>query len=240
MLSFESFLNIQEFAHKSLWKKGDPVWSALKSLKDYLKRNSLQQIEVDIPDGVFLKNPEMISIGAGTVIEPGVMIQGPCIIGKNCFISHGAYLRGNIITGDHCHIGHATEIKNSILLDHAAATHFVYLGDSILGNYVNLGAGIKCANLRLDREEVTVFFEGRKEKTGLHKFSCVVGDHVQIGCNSVINPGTIIGKESFSYPMMNISGVIHPQSQITPKGVVRIKERILEKILCKLSPLEKE
>lgn len=240
MLTFESLLTIERFAHKSLWPKGEPVWSALRYLKDYLNKNNPQRIEIDIPEGVFLKNQETISIGTGTIIEPGVMIQGPCIIGKNCFIAHSAYLRGNIITGDHCHIGHATELKGSILLDYAAATHFVYLGDSILGNHVNLGAGIKCANLRLDREEVTVFFEGRKMKTGLSKFSCVVGDHVQIGCNSVINPGTIIGRESFSYPMMNISGVVQPQSRITPEGVLPVKQRIIEKLLCNLNPPEKD
>jgi NDP-sugar pyrophosphorylase family protein len=189
------------------------------------------KIEIEIPEGVYLERKELISIGKGTVIEPGVFIRGPCMIGKNCTIRHGAYLRESVILGDQCHIGHGTELKHSVLLDRAAATHFVYVGDSILGHSVNLGAGVKCANLRLDRADVSVRFNGKKLKTGLKKFGAIVGDRVQIGCNSVLNPGTLIGRESFSFPLMNLKGTIPSRSQIDTKGIRPIEQNLLEKLL---------
>ncbi len=227
MLDVEDFFFLDSFAHRSLWKKGEAVWFPLIHLNEYLNEKNPCRIEIEIPEGVFLENRESISIGEGTLIEPGVFIQGPCMIGKHCRIRHGAYIRPEVICGDHCQIGHSAELKHSILLDHAAATHFVYVGDSILGNRVNLGAGVKCANLRLDRGEVKV----GKIKTGLKKLGAIVGDRVQIGCNSVLNPGTLIGMESFSYPLMNLKGVILKRSQVTEKGIGPIEQKILEKLI---------
>lgn len=231
MIPIEIFFSLKRFAHKALWKEGEPVWSPLLALNKYLSEKNPCRIEIEIPKGVFLEKPEWISIGQGTVIEPGVFIQGPCIIGKNCRIRHGAYIRESVICGDHCQIGHSAELKHSILLDYACATHFVYVGDSILGNEVNLGAGVKCANMRLDRREVNVVIEGKRVKTGLKKFGCVIGDRVQIGCNSVLNPGTLVGMESLSYPLINLSGCIPPRSQMTPRGIKPIEPKILEKLL---------
>jgi NDP-sugar pyrophosphorylase family protein len=115
-----------------------------------------------------------------------------------------------VILGNHCSIGHCAELKNSILLNDAAVTHFVYVGDSIIGNRVNLAAGVKCANLRLDRKDVRI--EGRE--TGLKKFGSIVGDDVQVGCNCVLNPGTLLGKGTICYPLRNVSGLIQPGSII--------------------------
>lgn len=227
MLSVETFFSLQRFAHRALWKKGEPVWAPLILLNDYLNEKNPCRIEIEIPEGVFLEKKGEISIGEGTVIEPGVLIQGPCIIGKNCVIRHGAYLRGGVICGDHCQVGHSAELKHSILLDYACATHFVYVGDSILGNEVNLGAGVKCANLRLDRRDVLV----SGVKTGLRKFGCVVGDRTQIGCNSVLNPGTLVGMECVAHPLMNLGGQVPIRSQVTAKGIEPIEPKILEKLL---------
>ena len=207
------FFSLRRFAHQSLWKDDAPPWAALSILKNYLSQWS-HKIEIDLPPYVHLERPELISIGKGTIIEPGVYIQGPCIIGRDCIIRHGAYLRDSVICGDHCAIGHSAELKNSILLDSAAATHFVYVGDSILGNRVNLGAGVKCANLRLDRKEILAYFEGRKIKTGLKKWGAVIGDGCQIGCNSVLNPGTLMGQDSICPPLVSLGGYIPPRSRI--------------------------
>jgi len=217
-LTAQLFFHLNAFAHKALWEEGAPVWSALHKLKEYLNAFALGKIESPIGAGVHLVRPELISIGVGVVIEPGVLIQGPCIIGDHCKIDHGAYIRENVILGKGCRIGHSAELKHSILLDGAAATHFVYLGDSIVGTNVNLGAGVKCANLRLDREEVSVLWENQKIKSGLKKFGAIIGDESQIGCNCVLNPGTLIGKESICYPLLNIGGYIPPKSQIKTKG----------------------
>lgn len=231
--SIDQFFSLQKFAHRALWKKGEPVWSALHELKDYLARARLGQIEIEIPANVYLERPALISIGKGTVIEPGVFIQGPCIIGEHCIIRHGAYLRGDLILGNRCVIGHSTELKHSILLDAAAATHFVYAGDSIIGNGANLGAGVKCANLRLDRRDVVVRWEKIVFKTKLKKFGAVIGDGVQIGCNCVLNPGTLVGRESVCHPLLNLGGVISPQSLVKGKNFIEIEplgKRILEQI----------
>lgn len=234
MVDIETFFSLDGFVHAALWKKGEAVWSALLHIKEYLKKERFK-IQIDVPKTAHLIHPETISIGEGTVLEPGVMIQGPCIIGRNCVIRHGAYIREDVIIGDDCQVGHSAELKHSILLNGAAATHFVYVGDSILGRFVNLGAGVKCANLRLDRNEVSVFSSGTKWKTGLKKFGAIIGDHVQIGCNSVLNPGTLVGKESFSYPLMNLKGFIPPRSQVDQKGVRPIEQKILEKLIWQSS-----
>lgn len=217
------FFSLKRYAHAALWKEGLPVWSALLELEAYFLNYKEYKIEIEIPPGVHLAKPECISIGKGTILEPGVFIQGPCILGKECVIRHGAYLRGGVIGGDRCAIGHSAEIKGSILLDQANATHFTYVGDSILGNGVNLGAGVKCANLRLDRKEITIKTKQEKIKTGLRKMGAILGDLCQVGCNSVLNPGTIIGPQTLCPALVSISGVLPAKSQIksTPTWIVQ-------------------
>lgn len=219
------FFTLDEFVHSSLWPDGEPVWAPLHHLKKYLHLQSLGQIQIDVPPSVHLIHPELISIGKGTVIEPGVCIQGPCIIGDNCKLAHGAYVRKYVILGDGCAVGHSAEIKHSIVLNHAYITHFTYIGDSIVGNRVNLSAGVKCANLRLDKAEVTVRYENMQWNSGLKKFGSILGDDVQIGCNCVLNPGTIVGKESVCHPLLDLRGYIPPQSTVTGTKEIRI-ERI--------------
>ncbi len=216
VLTSSQFFTLSEFAHSSLFENCQYPWEALVRLEKYFDGLKLGKIEVDIPPGVHLVNPELIWIESGTVIEPGVFIQGPCVIGKNCIIRHGAYIRGFVVTGDSCVIGHDTEIKHSILLNHASAAHFNYVGNSILGNRSNLGAGVKCANLRLDHQPVYVNLYGERINTGLHKLGAIVGDGAQVGCNCVINPGTILGKNSFCFPCLNVYGIVPENGKIKP------------------------
>lgn len=213
----KAFFLIDGYLHEELFENAAFVWEALHRLPLYLERQKLGKIEASLSKDVHLVNPQLISIGMGTVVEPGVYIQGPCIIGPNCTIRHGAYIRGNVVTGEGCLIGHDTEIKHAILLNRAMAPHFNYVGDSILGNDCNLGAGVKLANFRLDHEEVSVLFQGKKIGTGLKKFGAIVGDGVQLGCNVVANPGTLLGPKVFCYPCLNIGGVIPSMKVI--KGV---------------------
>ena len=160
----------------------------------------------------------MISIGQGSVIEPGAYIQGPCVIGKNCIVRHGAYIRGNVLTGDDCLIGHDTEVKQAILFNKARPAHFAYIGDSILGNGVNLGAGVKCANFKLDHSSIQLNISGKLVATGMRKLGALIGDGSQIGCNSVTNPGTLIGQEVRCYPCLTLQGFIPSRSLIKPAG----------------------
>jgi NDP-sugar pyrophosphorylase family protein len=225
MTEIEDYFSLRGFAHRGLWKEGEPLWAPLRDLNDYLKGQTFR-IEIAIPKGVHLDRPELISIGKGTLIEPGVYIKGPCIIGKGCILRHGAYLRDGVLCGDHALIGHSSEIKHSILLDSSAATHFTYVGDSIIGSGANLGAGVKCANLRLDRKEIAVFVDGKRVKTGLKKLGALVGDRVQIGCNSVLNPGTLIGKDTVSYPLLNLGGTIPQRSKMIGQQKITRESRL--------------
>jgi NDP-sugar pyrophosphorylase family protein len=206
--SVADFFDLSSFEHQSVFEKCSYVWQVLEKLEAYLLRQSLGTIASAHQECAYLVNPDLISIGEGTVIEPGAYIRGPCIIGRNCQIRHGSYIRGNVIVGDRCVVGHATELKHSILLNHARAAHFAFVGDSVLGNDVNLGAGVKCANLRLDGSPVCVRYHQQSISTGLRKCGAIVGDGCQIGCNVVINPGTLFGKRAKCYPCVNIGGVI--------------------------------
>lgn len=210
------FFDLTNFAHASLFKDCTYVWEALSKIKLYLQNSSLGNIEVTVPEGVYLINPELISIGKGTVLEQGAYIKGPCIIGENCSVRHGAYIRGDFIAGNNCVIGHDTEVKNAVMLDKAQAGHFAYLGDTILGNYVNLGAGTKCANLKLDHQNVSVNIDGDLFDTGLKKFGAIIGDESQTGCNSVTNPGSLLGKQVCCYPCVNFGGFIASRQIIRP------------------------
>jgi UDP-N-acetylglucosamine diphosphorylase / glucose-1-phosphate thymidylyltransferase / UDP-N-acetylgalactosamine diphosphorylase / glucosamine-1-phosphate N-acetyltransferase / galactosamine-1-phosphate N-acetyltransferase len=216
------FFELNNFQHAHIFDSCSFPWEALPKIEKYLKSLSLGNIQISIPNTAFLINPELISIGEGTVIEPSAYIKGPCVIGKNCTIRHGAYIRGNVITGDQCVIGHDTEVKNSIFLNKAQAAHFAYVGDCILGNGVNLGAGTKCANLKLDHQNIEVHLKGEKISTGLRKFGAILGDGVQLGCNSVMNPGTMLGKRVFCYPCVSVGGFVPEDHIIRPSQKVKI------------------
>lgn len=215
----EQFLDIQNFAYPELFSAEDFAWVSLDRLSSFLDSFSHQGIACPIPEGVYLENPETISIGEGTILEPGAFLRGPLVIGKNCSIRHGAYLRGYIVTGDHCVIGHATEVKHAIFLDHAQAAHFAYVGDSILGNDVNLGAGVKCANLRLDHSPIVIHGLPQGDApTGRRKLGAIIGDGAQIGCNAVLSPGTLIGKKAICYPCTHVRGYVPPEARV--KGAI--------------------
>lgn len=196
----EFFFNLKDFSHQSLFLKDQPIWETLKHLKNYLNSLKLGKIEINIPQGVTLVHPEKISIGKDVVLEPGCFIEGPCSLGRGVHVRHGAYIRPNVIIGDYSIVGHASELKHAILMNHSAAPHFNYVGDSIIGNHVNLGAGVICANFRLDKKKIFVSVAGEKIETHLLKFGAVIGDNSQLGCHTVINPGTLLRKKTLSPP----------------------------------------
>jgi NDP-sugar pyrophosphorylase family protein len=164
---------------------------------------------------IFDKN---IYLGENTVVEPGALIKGPAIIGHNTELRQGAYIRGNCIVGNRCVVGHTTEMKSTVMLDDAKAGHFAYLGDSILGNGVNLGAGTKLANLKMNNSEVILKIKDRAYETGLRKFGAILGDKVQTGCNSVTSPGALVGKYAMVYPALNVpTGYYPPECVVRPE-----------------------
>ena len=207
-VSPESLFDLSHFASASVFHDCTYVWEALSKIAPYLENADLGKIEGEVSKDAYLINPGLISIGKGTIVEPGAYIAGPCLIGKNCHVRSGAYIRGNLITGDGCVLGHDSEFKNVIMLDGAKAAHFAYVGDSILGNEVNLGAGTVLANLRLDRKQISFKIDAARVDTGRKKFGAALGDRSQTGCNSVLNPGTIFAKEATCRPCINIGGFV--------------------------------
>ena len=155
--------------------------------------------------GAFLYDDTVI-IGSGSIVEPGALIKGPAIIGKDTEVRQGAYMRGDCLVGDGCVVGHATEMKASIMLNGAQAGHFAYIGDSILGKDVNLGAGTKLANLKMIPGEVAVRSDRELLKTGRRKLGAILGDHTETGCNSVTSPGTLLSSRSIVYPGVSVPG----------------------------------
>jgi len=155
-----------------------------------------------------------IILGRGVFVEAGALIKSPAIIDDCAEIRQGAYLRGYCLIGKRCVVGHVTEVKHSIFLNDAKAGHFAYLGDSILGNQVNLGAGTKLANLRFTGGEVPVKTPGGTVVSGLRKFGAIMADHVQTGCNSVTNPGTLLGRRTMLLPNTTSPSGYHPPNSI--------------------------
>ncbi|WP_423223734.1 glucose-1-phosphate thymidylyltransferase [Candidatus Amarolinea aalborgensis] len=217
MLGPHSFFELSDFAHAALFDNKAFVWEAIPGIGAYAQaqladayRPALLGV---VAEGAYLVHPELIYLGEGSVIEPGAYVAGPCIIGRHCEIRHGAYLRGDVILGDHCVVGHASEVKNCIFLNGAHAPHFAYVGDSILGNRVNLGAGTKLSNLALTslkdpatgkRTTIRLEVNGQMVDTGLAKMGAIMGDDAQTGCNSVLNPGCVIGPRTLIYANISL------------------------------------
>ena len=173
---------------------------------------------IDLAESVYLKELN-IFIGKGTQLEPSAIIKGPAMIGESCDIRQGAYIRGNALIGDHSVIGHATEVKNSILMDHTEAGHFNYIGDSIIGSHVNLGAGSKLANLQfrtIDEKlkdyikPIQIPLNSEILSTGMEKLGAVIGDNVELGCNVIVCPGALIGKDVWVYPNLTVPKGYYP------------------------------
>lgn len=155
---------------------------------------------------------EDIHLAPGAVVEPGALIKGPTIVGSCTEVRQGAYIRGKCIVGKGCVVGHTTEMKSSVMLDNSKAGHFAYIGDSILGNSTNLGAGTKLANLKMREGNVHLRIGGELLDTGLRKLGAIIGDDVEIGCNSVTNPGCLLGKGSMILPVSSVPAGWHEPS----------------------------
>lgn len=152
-------------------------------------------------------------------IAPGAALAGPCIIGAETQVRQGALIRGNVLVGDGCVVGNSTEVKNSILFDGVQVPHFNYVGDSILGYRVHFGAGVIASNLRSDRRAVVIRSGTRKMETGLGKCGAMVGDFAEVGCNSVLNPGTVLGRKSRIYPLSSVCCTV-PEEGVFKGGLV--------------------
>jgi UDP-N-acetylglucosamine diphosphorylase / glucose-1-phosphate thymidylyltransferase / UDP-N-acetylgalactosamine diphosphorylase / glucosamine-1-phosphate N-acetyltransferase / galactosamine-1-phosphate N-acetyltransferase len=227
MRQVNDFFDLDGFPFADVFDGVNSAWEALDRIGDYIKRRGEWKIEGEVSPDAWLQG-DMIAIGEGSVVEPGAMIVGPALIGKNCVIRNGAYLRGKAIAGDGALIGHTTEVKNSIFLNGAKAAHFAYVGDSILGRGVNLGAGTKLANFKADtgNRSITVEVEGARIDTGRRKMGAILGDGVELGCNCVTMPGTLVGPGAIAYPCCMLRGAIPPRTIVKLRQNQQITGRL--------------
>ncbi len=198
--------DLSQTEHAELFAGCEYAWDALKKLKAYVEANVRPALHNRCEGRAYIG--EQVFIGEGTLVEDGVMIKGPAIIGKNCEIRHNAYIRDHVIVGDNCVVGNACELKQTLLFNGCQVPHFSYVGDSIFGFKAHLGAGVKISNVKLVSGNVTVDLDGAPFDTGLRKFGALLGDRTDIGCNSVLNPGSIIGRGSVVYPNMSWRGIL--------------------------------
>lgn len=168
----------------------------------------------------FERIDEFVWVGKGTTIEKSALIKGPAIIGYNCEIRHCAYIRGNVIIGNNVVVGNSTELKNSILFNKVQVPHYNYVSDSILGYKAHLGAGAITSNLKSNDTLVKVKCGDDIIETGLRKFGAILGDSAEVGCNAVLNPGTILGKDCIVYPLSSVRGYVPENSILKNSGEI--------------------
>jgi NDP-sugar pyrophosphorylase family protein len=215
------YLDLKQTDHAAIFHDVTQAWEVLPKLAKYLEEQmSPANFGQVIGDPVI---GEQVYIGPDTVIEPGAYIKGPAWIGPNCQIRHGAYIRENVIIGAGSVVGNSCEIKNSILFNNCQVPHFNYVGDSILGTKVHLAAGVIVSNLKLNGDFITLRVDHAVLATGLRKFGALIGDGVEVGCNAVINPGSVLGRNSLIYPGVAWRGVL-PKNSIA-KSVDCVRER---------------
>lgn len=203
--------DLNETIAKDIFNNCTYPWEALPNIKDFIIKlgNTLDLNE-------YKKIDDNIWIEKSATIAPTAYIHGPAIIGKNTEIRHCAYIRGNAIIGDNCVVGNSTELKNVILFNNVQVPHYNYVGDSILGHHSHMGAGSITSNVKSDKKLIIIKNEKTQIETGLKKIGAIIGDNVEIGCGSILNPGSVIGKNTNIYPLSSVRGVI-PENSIYKK-----------------------
>ncbi|MCR4634499.1 MAG: UDP-N-acetylglucosamine pyrophosphorylase [Erysipelotrichaceae bacterium] len=190
-------------------------WEALKGIKDMIV-----QIGEKLDKNEYDEVSQHVWIHKSAKVFPSAYIAAPCIIGANTEVRHCAFIRGSALVGEGCVVGNSCELKNVILFDHVQTPHYNYVGDSILGYYSHMGAGSITSNVKSDKKLVVVHNKEENVETGLKKFGAMIGDHVEVGCNSVLNPGTVIGRNSNVYPLSRVRGLIPENSIYKDEGIV--------------------
>ena len=199
-----------------LFQEIEHPWAPLAGLNGFLDR-FFDEHGPRVPDDVAKRAvvSGLVHIEDGARIEENTYIAGPTIIRRNAQVRFGAYIRGQAYVGEDAIVGHDTEVKHAILLPGAQAAHFAYVGDSILGRHVNLGAGTKLGNVKVDmgKRSVMVRLNGEAVDTGMRKFGAILGDGVSLGCNTVTSPGTLVGRNTLCYPLCSLMGV-YPRDSV--------------------------
>ncbi|MBQ5734281.1 MAG: UDP-N-acetylglucosamine pyrophosphorylase [Lachnospiraceae bacterium] len=217
-LKIKNLYNLDETIAKDIFAGKEYPWEVLPYIGEYIKElgSTLSTDEYD-------KVGEDIWIAKSAKVAKTAYINGPCIIGKNTEVRHCAFIRGNALVGEGCVVGNSTELKNVIIFNCVQVPHYNYVGDSVLGYKSHMGAGSITSNVKQDKTLVTVNVNGTKVDTGLKKFGAMLGDNVEVGCNSVLNPGTVVGRHSNIYPLSMVRGYIAADSIYKKSGEIVAK-----------------
>ncbi len=213
----KALFNLEHTMAKTLLDATEYPWEALDSIGNFIESEGKT-----LPKEEYANPAKGIWIHKTAKIAPTAGVIGPVIIGKGAELRHGAYIRGNVLIGDGAVVGNSTELKNVILFNDVQVPHYNYVGDSILGYKAHLGAGAVTSNVKSDKTPVTIQGEDKIE-TGRKKVGAMVGDGVEVGCNSVLNPGTVIGKNSNVYPLSSVRGCVPEDS------IYKAQDNIVEK-----------
>ena len=217
-LKITSLYDLEQTIAKELFVGGEYPWELLPKIGEFIKK-----LGASLSAEEYNQVEESVWIAKTAVVAPSACINGPAIIGKNAEIRHGAFIRGNAIVGEGTVVGNSTELKNVILFNKVQVPHYNYVGDSILGYKAHMGAGSITSNVKSDKTLVSVVTPDGKIETGLKKFGAMLGDNVEIGCNSVLNPGTVIGRNTNVYPLSSVRGFVPSDS------IFKHQEKIVKK-----------
>jgi len=209
---------LEETIAASLLEKVEYPWEALSMIKDFII-----ELGNTLPEEIYEKRGENIWVAKSASVAPTACINGPCIIDEEAEVRHCAFVRGSAVIGKGAVVGNSTELKNVILFNKVQVPHYNYVGDSILGYKAHMGAGSITSNVKSDKTLVVVKSSEEKLETGLKKFGAMLGDHVEVGCNSVLNPGTVIGKNSNVYPLSCVRGYVPAGSIYKKQGEIAEK-----------------
>ena len=218
-ITIKDLYTLEETVAKDLLLSVTYPWEALPKIKDFIL-----ELGATLSNEEYDYKGDNVWIHKAAKIYPNNYIAGPCIIGADTEVRPGAFIRGNALVGNGCVVGNSTELKNVILFNKVQVPHYNYVGDSILGYKAHMGAGSITSNVKSDKKLVVVHNEGEDIETGLKKFGAMLADNVEVGCNSVLNPGTVIGKESNVYPTSCARGVIPPRSIYKNDGTIIAKK----------------
>lgn len=210
--------DLNETLAKELLESVTYPWEALSKIGEYIEK-----IGNSLPEKEYNRLGDNIWISKTATVAPTASLCGPLIIGPGTEVRPGAFIRGNVLVGADCVVGNSTELKNVILFNHVQVPHYNYVGDSVLGAYAHMGAGSVTSNVKADKTEVVIKGE-EMIPTGRKKVGAMLGDHVEVGCNSVLNPGTVVGRNSNIYPLSMVRGVVPENHIYKSKEEIIIKD----------------
>jgi len=216
----KKLFDLEETIAKELFERYTYPWEVFKDLGNFI-----EEVGKTLPDIEYLKIGRNIWVHRSVKIMPTIALAGPLIIGKDASIRSCAFFRGNVIIGEGAVAGNSCEFKNAILFNKSQVPHFSYVGDSIIGFKAHLGASAITSNLKSDKSDVVLHLDDAELETGLRKLGAIVADEVEVGCGSILNPGTVIGKNTTIYPLSNVRGCVNKSSIYKSKDDIVVKAK---------------